>query len=85
MATLINILIFLGIGILAGWVAGLIMKGKGFGLVGNLIIGIAGSLIGGFLFSLVGLPLHGIIWQIVAAIGGAILLLVIINFIKKKF
>jgi uncharacterized membrane protein YeaQ/YmgE (transglycosylase-associated protein family) len=79
-----NILIFLAVGLLAGWIAGLIWKGKGFGLLGNLIIGVAGSFIGGFLFRLIGLPHGTIIWSIVAALAGALILLVIINLIRRK-
>ena len=46
-----NIILFLLIGLVAGWLAGKIMKGKGFGLVGNLIVGVVGAFIGGFIFN----------------------------------
>ena len=50
-----EIIIFILIGLVAGWLAGKIMKGKGFGLIGDIIIGIIGAFIGGFLFSLLGI------------------------------
>ena len=48
--TLVGLVIFLLIGAVAGWLAGLIMKGGGFGLIGNIVVGVIGSLIGGWLF-----------------------------------
>ena len=78
-----NILLFLLIGILAGYVAGKIMKGKGFGLIGNLIVGIIGALFGGFLFSLFGITSQGIIGSLIMAVVGAVALLYLIKLIKK--
>ena len=51
-----SLIIFLAIGAVAGWLAGLIMKGRGFGLLGNIIVGIIGAVVGGFLFGLLGWP-----------------------------
>jgi len=48
--TLVGLIIFLLIGAVAGWLAGVIMKGGGFGVVGNIVVGVIGSLIGGWLF-----------------------------------
>ena len=48
--TLVGLVIFLLIGAVAGWLAGVIMKGGGFGLIGNIVVGVIGSLIGGWLF-----------------------------------
>ncbi len=50
-----NFVIFLIVGALAGWISGLITKGKGFGLPGNMIVGIIGAFLGGFCFNLLGL------------------------------
>jgi len=75
---------FLIIGLAAGWLAGQIMKGHGFGLWVNLIIGVAGSIIGGFLFGLLGIGGDGIIISLIAALIGAIVLLWIVAKIKKK-
>ncbi|MGG7056220.1 GlsB/YeaQ/YmgE family stress response membrane protein [Nitrosomonas sp. ANs5] len=74
-----GLLIFIVIGAVAGWLAGILMEGKGFGLVGNIIIGIAGAIAGGLLFGLLGL-----IGSIVTAIVGAALLLFLAWVITKS-
>ena len=74
---------FLIIGGLAGWLAGKIMKGRGFGLLGNLGIGIVGGVLGGFLFSLFGLSGTGIMGSLVTALVGAVVLIWIVNLIKN--
>ncbi len=79
-----NILWFLLIGLVAGWLAGQIMKGKGFGLLGNLIIGCIGAVLGGYLFGALGIVLWGIIGELIAALVGALILLWIISLFKKK-
>jgi uncharacterized membrane protein YeaQ/YmgE (transglycosylase-associated protein family) len=86
-----NIIWFLIIGAVAGWLAGKIMKGKrGYGLLGNIVIGCIGSLIGGFLFDLLGISLslgikyESLITSLITAFVGAIILLVVINWLKKK-
>jgi uncharacterized membrane protein YeaQ/YmgE (transglycosylase-associated protein family) len=73
---------FLIIGMIAGWLAGNITKGSGFGLIGDLVVGIIGAFIGGFLFSLTGLSAYGTIGEIIMATIGAIVLLWIIRLIK---
>jgi uncharacterized membrane protein YeaQ/YmgE (transglycosylase-associated protein family) len=76
---------FLLIGLAAGWLAGKIMKGKGFGLIGDLIVGVVGAILGGWLFSDV-LKVNmgaGIIPSLVVALIGAIILIWIIRLIKK--
>jgi uncharacterized membrane protein YeaQ/YmgE (transglycosylase-associated protein family) len=78
-----HIVIFLFIGMLAGWIAGKILKGKGFGLVGNLIVGVIGALVGGFLFRVLGISTASFIGSIAMAVIGAIVLLYLIGFIKK--
>ncbi len=80
---LTSLLIWIVIGAVAGWLAGKIMKGGGFGLLGNIIIGIIGAFIGGFVFGLLGITAGGIIGSIVMATIGAIFLLYIIKLIKK--
>ena len=70
------------IGILAGWIAGKIMRGGGFGLLGDLIVGVIGSLLGSFIFGLLGLGAYGLIGRLVVAIIGAIILLWLIRLIK---
>jgi uncharacterized membrane protein YeaQ/YmgE (transglycosylase-associated protein family) len=74
---------FLLIGLVAGWLAGLLMKGGGFGVVGNMIIGCIGALLGGFLFSLVGLASYGLLGALITATVGAVVLLFLLRLVKK--
>ena len=79
-----NLIWFLIVGLIAGWLAGILVKGGGFGLVGDLVVGVVGAFIGGFLFSLLGLwPSGGLIGSIVVATIGAVVLLVIVRAIKR--
>ena len=78
-----SLIIFLVIGAVAGWLAGLIMKGRGFGVLGNIVVGIIGAVVGGFLFGLLGLAAGGLIGAIVTATAGAVVLLFLISLIKK--
>ncbi|MFY9804578.1 MAG: GlsB/YeaQ/YmgE family stress response membrane protein [Candidatus Acidiferrales bacterium] len=71
------------IGILAGFLAGKIVKGSGFGVLIDLLVGIVGSIIGGWVFGLLSLSTYGLIGQLVMATVGAILLLLIIRAIKR--
>ncbi len=70
-----DILWFLLIGLIAGWLAGQIMKGGGYGIVGDIVVGIVGSLVGGFLFRLLGITAYGTLGAIVMAVIGAIILI----------
>src|SRR5215472_11147657 len=81
--TIEGLIIFLLIGAVAGWLAGLIMKGGGFGLIGNIVVGVIGSLIGGWLFGLLGFGAGGLIGSIIVAVIGAIILLFIVGLIKR--
>ena len=75
---------FILIGIAAGWLAGQILKGGGYGLVGDLIVGVIGALLGGWLFGLAGIATFGLIGQLVVATIGAIVLILLLRLIKKK-
>lgn len=78
------LLVFLIVGAVAGWLAGLIVKGHGFGLVGNIIVGIIGAFLAGFLLPRLGIAIGGgIVAAIINALIGAVILLVIIGFIKR--
>ena len=72
------------IGAVAGWFAGKIMKGKGFGLIGNIVVGIVGAVIGSFLFGLLGVSVSGLIASLVSATTGAIILLWIVSLATQK-
>ena len=79
-----NLVWFLVVGLVAGWLAGNLVKGGGFGLVGDLIVGVIGALLGGFLFSKFGVSLgHGLIGSLVVATVGAVVLLFIGRLIKR--
>ena len=71
------------IGVLAGWLAGQITKGRGFGFLGDLIVGILGSLLGSFLFGLIGVVAYGLLGRLVLSVVGAIVLLWLIRLIKR--
>jgi uncharacterized membrane protein YeaQ/YmgE (transglycosylase-associated protein family) len=82
--TLETILIWAIVGAVAGWLAGLVVRGFGFGLVGNIIVGILGAFIGGWLFGAIGFSFFpGIINTIITAFIGAVILLLIIRVIKR--
>ena len=78
-----ELIIFLAIGAFAGWLAGTLMKGRSFGLLGNIVVGVVGAVLGGFVFSFLGIYAGGLIGSIVTATAGAALLLFIIRIIKK--
>lgn len=71
------------IGILAGFIAGKIMRGKGFGMIVDLLLGIVGAWLGGYLFTVFGLTAGGIIGRLLMSVIGAMLLLFLIRLIKK--
>jgi uncharacterized membrane protein YeaQ/YmgE (transglycosylase-associated protein family) len=79
-----NLIVFLLVGAVAGWLAGMIMKGRGFGALGNILIGIVGAVIGGLLFRLLGLAALGLLAQIISATVGALILLWAIRHIRRK-
>jgi uncharacterized membrane protein YeaQ/YmgE (transglycosylase-associated protein family) len=82
--TLEGLLIWLLVGAIAGWLAGLIVKGYGFGLIGNIVIGIIGAVIAGWLLPRLGIVLGtGYIAAIIHAMIGAIILLVVIGLIRR--
>ena len=74
---------FILIGIAAGWLAGQFMKGGGYGLVGDLIVGVIGALLGGFLFGLLGISASGLLGSLVTATVGAVVLIALLRVIKK--
>ena len=78
-----NIFSFLVVGLIAGWLVGKIMKGGGFGLIGNLIVGVVGAVIGGYVFDFLNISFGGFIGSVAAALVGAVLLLYLIRIIKK--
>ncbi len=81
--TVESLLIWLIVGAVAGWLAGQIVKGHGFGLAGNIVVGIVGAFLAGWLLPGLGLGLSGIVGSIIYAAIGAIILLLLIGLIKR--
>ena len=78
-----DILLTLIIGILAGWVAGVITRGRGFGMLGDLIVGVIGAYLGGTVLDLLGLSAYGMVGYLMSSIIGAVVLLAVIRVIKS--
>jgi uncharacterized membrane protein YeaQ/YmgE (transglycosylase-associated protein family) len=79
-----SLIILLLIGAIAGWLAGQIVKGYGFGLIGNIVVGILGAFVGQWLFPRLGFGFGGdIIGTIITATLGAIILLLIIGLLRR--
>lgn len=79
-----NFVWFIIVGLIAGWLAGVIMKGGGYGVVGDIIVGIIGALIGGWLFSTMGVSTGGgLVGAIIVALVGAIILIFLLRLIKR--
>ncbi len=76
-----NVLTWVIVGVIAGWLAGLVMKGGGYGLVGDVIVGLIGAIIGGFLFGLLGVGYGGLPSNIVVAFLGACILIAVVRFV----
>lgn len=72
------------IGGVAGWLAGLVMKGRGFGILGNIVVGIVGAFVGSFVLGFLGVAIGGgIVGAILNAFIGAVILLFLISLIKR--
>jgi uncharacterized membrane protein YeaQ/YmgE (transglycosylase-associated protein family) len=82
--TLESLIILLVVGAIAGWLAGVIVKGYGFGLLGNIAIGVIGSFIGGWLFGFFGV-FHGggFVGALIGATVGAVILLLLLRLIRR--
>lgn len=78
-----HLLMFLIIGIVAGWLAGQLMKGGGYGLVGDLVIGVIGAFIGGWLLGGLGIFTGGLIGSLITATIGAVILLFLVRLVKR--
>lgn len=79
-----SIIVFLLVGAIAGWLAGLIVSGFGFGLIGNIVVGIIGAFIAGYLLPALGIGVGGgIVWSVIHATIGAVILLMLIRIVKR--
>jgi uncharacterized membrane protein YeaQ/YmgE (transglycosylase-associated protein family) len=78
-----GILVILFVGLIAGWLAGKIVRGTGFGLIGDIIVGIAGALVASFLFPKLGIRLGtGLVSEIIYSAIGAIILLLVVRLVR---
>jgi uncharacterized membrane protein YeaQ/YmgE (transglycosylase-associated protein family) len=80
-----SLIVILIVGLIAGWLAGQIMKGSGYGIIGDIIVGIIGAFIGSWLWGLLHLPTIGNFWinAIVISTAGALVLLFVLRLIKR--
>jgi uncharacterized membrane protein YeaQ/YmgE (transglycosylase-associated protein family) len=79
-----GIIIWLIVGGLAGWIAGLIVQGTGFGIIGDIVVGILGAIVAGWLLPQLGIHIGtGFVTEVVDAIIGAVILLVIVGLIRR--
>ena len=74
---------FLLIGLIAGWLAGKVIRGGGFGVVGDMIVGVIGALLGGWLFGVLGIAAGGLIGALITAFVGAVILILILRAIRR--
>jgi uncharacterized membrane protein YeaQ/YmgE (transglycosylase-associated protein family) len=74
---------FLLIGLAAGWLAGQIMKGSGYGILGDIVIGIVGAMIGGHVLGWLGIVTYGLIGSLISALVGALILIFVIRLVKR--
>jgi len=80
---MMGLLLFLLIGVLAGWIAGTLMKGSGYGLLGNMVIGVVGAFVGKYLFGFLGFSSAGITATLLAAVLGAVILIFVVGLVKR--
>ena len=78
-----NFIIFIVIGAIAGWLAGTLMKGRGYGFVVNAILGIVGGVVGGWLFGVLGISMGGDYGSFITAVVGAIVVIFVAGLFKK--
>ena len=74
---------FLLIGLIAGWLAGKIMRGAGYGVIGDLVVGVVGAMIGGHVLGLLGIATYGLMGSLISALVGAIILIFLIRLVKR--
>jgi len=75
---------FIMIGLVAGWLAGQLMKGGGFGIIGDIVVGVLGALLGGFLFRSLGVSAGGgLLGSIIVATIGAVVLIFILRLMRR--
>lgn len=79
-----HIIAFLIVGLLAGWIAGKVTEGHGFGVAGDLVVGVIGAFVGGFLFGLIQIHLGGFVGDIIKSSVGAVVFLWLLRRFRRK-
>jgi uncharacterized membrane protein YeaQ/YmgE (transglycosylase-associated protein family) len=75
---------FILVGLVAGWLAGLFMKGGGYGIIGDIVVGVLGAVLGGFLFGKLGISFGGgLLGAIIVATIGAVILIFVVRLFKR--
>jgi uncharacterized membrane protein YeaQ/YmgE (transglycosylase-associated protein family) len=77
-----QLIVFLLVGIVAGWLAGVLIKGGGFGLLGDMVFGVLGAFIGGWLFAQLGITAWGLLGLLLTSLVGAVVLIGLIRLVK---
>ncbi|MFN0274373.1 MAG: GlsB/YeaQ/YmgE family stress response membrane protein [Chitinophagales bacterium] len=72
------------VGAIAGYAGARILRGKGFGWIGNIVVGIIGAIIGGWIFTQFGIPEENILYELASAVVGAIVFLILVGLFSKK-
>lgn len=80
---LVNLILFLGIGLAAGWIASKVIRGQGLGLVGNLVLGVIGAYVGPSVLRFFGISAGGLLGDLLSATIGAMLLIVVVGVLKR--
>ena len=79
-----SVILFLVTGLVAGWVAANLIKGQGFGLLGNLVVGVIGAMLGGYLFRVAGIESVGLLGSFLTAVVGAVVLLFLVGMVRRS-
>jgi uncharacterized membrane protein YeaQ/YmgE (transglycosylase-associated protein family) len=78
-----NIILWIISGVIAGWLTGMIVKGKGFGLLGDLVIGLLGGLVGGWVSGLIGISASSWLGNIAIAVLGGVILVAVVRVLRR--
>ena len=79
-----GLIVWLFIGALAGWIAGKLMKGGGFGLVGNIVVGLTGAVLGGLVFDALNIEVDDFLGSLITAVLGAVILLWLVKLFRPR-
>jgi uncharacterized membrane protein YeaQ/YmgE (transglycosylase-associated protein family) len=79
-----GVIVWLLVGLIAGWLAGQVMKGGGYGVVGDIVVGLIGAVLGGLLFGMIGTGDAGLLGSILVAFLGACILIAVLRFVSGR-